>query len=449
VTAPELLAAAGLEKGELDIFDGSPPCEPFSMAGQRESTWGKENAYSGTTQRSDDLFFEYARLVRGMKPRAFVAENVKGLVTGIAKGYYNEILAELKKCGYRVAARVLDAQWLGVPQHRERVIFVGIRNDLKLDPVFPTPLPHRYTVRDALPHLGRQGTDPNWDRRRRENLQAEDRMVTADRPSPTVTTVPGEVSGSSTMVGVVEDERLVHTVDHGQFSEQGDVTDDVAPTIQARRQQGATLPVELAVEGKIVSPRGGHGFTEKEQDLDEPAPTVTGGRGNGSGQTDGMLVEEGEARVLYDDGRTPETSGVRERPVDITDEPAPTVTTGGSDASHNVGANASHWKVEEDVWDEQIVGNDAFEPKFGPVDGPHPTVMASGARTSGELRSSKTKRRRRLTIDELKAICGFPPDYILTGSFAQQWERLGDAVPPPMMERIAKALEPLLLEAKR
>jgi hypothetical protein len=91
---------------------------------------------------------------------------------------------------------------------------------------------------------------------------------------------------------------------------------------------------------------------------------VTGGRGNGSGQTDGMLVEEGEARVLYDDGRTPETSGVRERPVDITDEPAPTVTTGGSDASHNVGANASHWKVEEDVWDEQIVGNDAFEPKF-------------------------------------------------------------------------------------
>lgn len=414
VSAADLMKAAGVKEGELDVLDGSPPCEPFSMAGKREATWGKENNYSGTVQRSDDLFFEFARLVKGMRPRAFVAENVKGLVTGAAKGYFNEILAELKACGYRVSARVLDAQWLGVPQHRERVIFVGIRDDLGAEPPFPTPLPYRYSVRDALPHIGRHGTDPNFDRRRRERLTTEQMMAdSSSRPHPTVTGVPGSVAGSSGSTGVIEEdqgpprrveERLVHRVDHGDFAEQGDVTDRPAPTIQARRQQGASEPVELGVE----------------------------------------------ERVLYDDGRTPETSGVRPRPVDITDEPAPTVTTGGSAEHHNIGTNASHWSVEEEeAWDEQIVGNEAFEPKFGSTDGPHPTVMASGARTSGELRSSTTKRRRRLTIDELKAICGFPPDYVLTGSFAQQWERLGDAVPPPMMERIAKALEPLLLEARK
>src|SRR5207244_4293700 len=90
-----------------------------------------------------------------------------------------EILAALKGCGYRVRARLLDAQWLGVPQMRQRLIFIGVRNDLRLEPAFPKPLPYRYSVRDALPWLEsvscllpgqRPGTQPG------------------DLPSPTVTT---------------------------------------------------------------------------------------------------------------------------------------------------------------------------------------------------------------------------------------------------------------------
>src|SRR5262249_16794880 len=80
----------------------------------------------------------------------------KGLVIGKAKGLFREILGRLR-VGYAVEARVVDAQWLGVPQQRQRVIFVGVRADLAalgFVPVFPTPLPYNYSMRAALPHLG-------------------------------------------------------------------------------------------------------------------------------------------------------------------------------------------------------------------------------------------------------------------------------------------------------
>lgn len=153
VTADDLLAKIGRQPGEVDVLEGSPPCAAFSTAGKREKTWGKVKNYSDGAQVTDDLFYEYARLLEGIQPRTFVAENVSGLVKGTAKGYFKLILARLRACGYRVQARLLDAQWLGVPQQRQRLIFIGVRNDLGLDPVFPEPLPYRYSVRDALPWL--------------------------------------------------------------------------------------------------------------------------------------------------------------------------------------------------------------------------------------------------------------------------------------------------------
>src|SRR5207249_1070705 len=148
------LAALGKKAGEIDVLEGSPPCASFSTAGKREKGWGKIKAYSDTRQRTDDLFFEFARLLEGLQPRVFVAENVSGLVKGTAKGFFLRILAALKACGYSVRARVLDAQWLGVPQARQRLIFIGVRADLGTEPIFPKPLPYRYSVREALPQLG-------------------------------------------------------------------------------------------------------------------------------------------------------------------------------------------------------------------------------------------------------------------------------------------------------
>ena len=151
VTSADILEKTGLTQGDLDLFDGSPPCQAFSTAGQRHKGWNKKKKYEhGAAQCNEQLFSDYIRLLNGLQPRVFVAENVSGLVRGTAKGYFLEILSELKKCGYRVKCKLLDAQWLGVPQTRLRTIFIGVRNDLKKEAVFPKPFLYRYSVREAI-----------------------------------------------------------------------------------------------------------------------------------------------------------------------------------------------------------------------------------------------------------------------------------------------------------
>src|SRR5262245_49373152 len=110
ITADEILVQIGKKKGEIDLLDGSPPCQAFSTAGKRQRGWGKERRYAhGASQKNEELFSEFIRLVRGLLPRVFLAENVSGLIKGVAKGFFLEILRALKASGYRVEARLLDA----------------------------------------------------------------------------------------------------------------------------------------------------------------------------------------------------------------------------------------------------------------------------------------------------------------------------------------------------
>ncbi len=263
IKAEQILDAIKLKKGELDLYDGSPPCASFSMSGKREEHWGKVKKYSDTKQRVDDLFDEYVRLLDGLQPKVFVAENVSGLTRGTAKGFFLMILAAMKKCGYNVVCRMLDAQWLGVPQSRQRTIFIGVRNDLAVAPVFPKPFTYFYSVRDALPWI---------------------------------------------------------------------------------------VSVSCLLAGKVPGKKSA-------------------------------------------------------------DEPCPTVTTG------DTGSAGRH----------QVEVNPAIED------------FAIGDETDSDGAPAGVDRRK-FTIGELKRICAFPDDFILTGSYGQKWERLGRAVPPLMMKAIAAAL---------
>jgi DNA (cytosine-5)-methyltransferase 1 len=150
ITPADILRECNMQIGDIDIFDGSPPCASFSRAGAGSRLWGKQKKYSSTKERTDDLFFEYARILKGLQPKVFIAENVAGLVIGKAKGYFKIILKELKSCGYTVEARILNAKYLGVPQNRERLIFIGVRNDLNLPPIYPKPINNSYVLGDAL-----------------------------------------------------------------------------------------------------------------------------------------------------------------------------------------------------------------------------------------------------------------------------------------------------------
>lgn len=277
VQPQDILSAINLNVGDIDILDGSPPCASFSTAGKREAGWGKVKTYSDTKQRTDDLFFEYARLLKGLQPKVFVAENVSGLVKGTAKGYFKLILQELKDCGYNVKAKVLDAQWLGVPQMRQRLIFVGVRNDLGVEPAYPSPLAYQYTLRDALSNLFVGGY--------REKLTPRMKKWWEATPN------------------------------------------------------GKTLDIGSRAIGD-----SGSGMTKTKMSWDKPSATVL--QKSNSGTRDLYMPDNPECP----------------------------------------------------------------------------------------------------TIAELKRICAFPDDFQLTGSYAQQWERLGRAVPPVMMMHIAKTVQTEILD---
>lgn len=307
VTPDDILAVTGKARGEIDVLEGSPPCASFSTAGRREETWGKVKTYSETKQRVDDLFFEFARLLDGLQPKVFVAENVSGLVKGKAKGYFKMILAALKECGYVVEARLLDAKWLGVPQSRQRIIFQGVRKDLGLRPAWPVPLPYFYSVREALVDLLPSGN-------------------------------------------VIEDTG-------GEWGA-GDVTDRPAPTV---RQGGV-----------------GHLWVEGEKEAATPdSDTIVG-----------MITR---------------------------------LAKPGQSGSDVIGNSGSYFNIHR-----------------APLDGVSQTVLQSGGQgRNAAVGILHPTERRKFYIAELKRICAFPDDFQLTGSYQQQWERLGRAVPPLMMRAVA------------
>jgi DNA (cytosine-5)-methyltransferase 1 len=342
VTADDVLSELRMLPGELDLFDGSPPCASFSMAGKREEGWGKVKKYSDTEQRTDDLFFEFARLVAGIQPKVFIAENVKGLVIGKAKevlgsaqldiflGQETTIYHTLCNAGYQVAFRVLNAADLGVPQARNRVIFCGVRKDLVkkygVEPSFPKPLGYQYSVRDALPWIVR-------------------------------------------------------------------VTEGVGKNIKPNKP-GNSFPRNL------------------DRPVDGPRGTVTAQLGQLNG-----TPSEVEA---YVDGAT---GGVVPLETDI--------------ARFAVGAE----------WDK-IQPGEQSEKYFSLVkpalDSVCPTITASSGVLSLAGVVHPTEKRK-FTIPELRRICGFPDDFKLTGTYAQQWERLGRAVPPVMMSHIAATVRDEIL----
>lgn len=117
----------------LDILDGSPPCSTFSMAGSREKAWGKKKHFreGQAEQILDDLFFDYLDLVEHLRPKVAIAENVKGMLQGNAKGYCKMIVDRFKAIGYKPQLFLVNAADCGVPQKRERVFFVALRNDIE------------------------------------------------------------------------------------------------------------------------------------------------------------------------------------------------------------------------------------------------------------------------------------------------------------------------------
>lgn len=562
IAPKEILDATGLKVGELDIFDGSPPCQAFSTAGKRERGWGTEREYEhGAKQKNEDLFFEYIRIRDGLQPRAFIAENVSGLIKGSAKGYFIEILRELKR-GYRVEARLLDAQWLGVPQARQRIIFVGVRDDLGLEPAFPTPLPYRYSVRDAIPWIGRAthdtGGQPQYsggditnrpsvtvmsqagahhfkvEETVTQNARYDKRLDVTDTPAMTIRARGGNAGRSNEILV----QRVTH--DSGRKGQPArDITDQPAPTITAgppRAADGGGPRSHFQVEQ--ISFRGGPGGKKRgriaadiddpahtvtatgygasaanqthlvgnsnathkaknmRRSVDEPAPTVMarrssmdieqtrivpGDRGNRRRRETGRPhdLDEPIDTVLADGGRKNSAqfmveiegaNGFNKHKGQGVDRPMPTVQAGrpvsvemrkialGETVPDNVAASIEGYAIGREY--DRLNPGEASDKFFNLVRAdaskPSPTITSQGSgggehggSPGGVASVCHPTEKRKFTIAELRRICAFPDDFVLVGTYGQQWERLGNSVPPVMMQKIAEVVrDKILLPAR-
>lgn len=142
VTTKNLQELFNLEPGELDVLSGGAPCQSFSYAGKR----------LGLEDTRGTLFYHYAIFLKQLQPKMFLFENVKGLLTHDSGKTYKTILEVFKEAGYSVQYKVLNAWDYGVAQKRERLITIGIRNDLQDKIKFDFPKPHEYkpVLRDIL-----------------------------------------------------------------------------------------------------------------------------------------------------------------------------------------------------------------------------------------------------------------------------------------------------------
>lgn len=139
-----------------DLLVGCYPCQGFSQAGARDPS-----------RTVNFLYREFVRALKQVRPKAFIVENVSGMVREDNLHLFINQITRFRLMGYRVEAQILDAREFGVPQDRHRLFFVGIRSDLGVRYEFPEPthrvtadddsdLPMCPTIRDAIGHL------PEW-----------------------------------------------------------------------------------------------------------------------------------------------------------------------------------------------------------------------------------------------------------------------------------------------
>lgn len=131
-----------LDKFELDLLSGGVPCQAFSYAGKK----------LGLNDTRGTLFYYYAIFLQALKPKVFLFENVKGLLTHDNGRTYNTIIKVFQKSGYETQVKILNALDYGVAQKRERLIIIGIHNKFidKINITFPKPSKQHLTLKDVL-----------------------------------------------------------------------------------------------------------------------------------------------------------------------------------------------------------------------------------------------------------------------------------------------------------
>jgi DNA (cytosine-5)-methyltransferase 1 len=230
---------------KVDIVIGGPPCQDFSFATQKTKREGQHRA---------GLVYEYFRILKLLKPRAFLFENVPGLRSGMAGKYWNVVTEEAEQLGYNLYHDTLHASDYGVPQRRRRLLVVGLKKTLGTFtlPKANVPAP---TVMATIGHLcalkaGETSKHDLMHRARQHRPETVEYLAT----------IP---EGGAWRDG----ERILpcHVEHNGHYDVYGRIKgDEIAPTITG----GCTNPSK----GRFIHPKQDRGLTVREAALLQTFP---------------------------------------------------------------------------------------------------------------------------------------------------------------------------------
>lgn len=219
---------------DADIMLGGFPCQGFSLSGPRK-----------IDDSRNVLYKHYVRIVKAKKPKMFVGENVKGLLTMGGGSIIEAIIEDFSDCGYNVFYELLNAKDYGVPEDRERVIIVGFRKDLGIQNFdFPVPRNYRVTMREALKNIPEPTPDEVCDAPYSSRYMSRNRKRDWDDVSYTIPAMAKQVTlwpGSPDMVKIDKD--------HWEFGENG-ITRRFSWREAAAIQ---TFPADLEFHGDLTS----------------------------------------------------------------------------------------------------------------------------------------------------------------------------------------------------
>lgn len=246
---------------EHDILIGGFPCQGFSLA----------NSKRGEHDERNKLYLELLRVLVDKQPKFFLAENVKGILSLMKGEIFKMIISDFEKSGYRVKHKVLNAANYGVPQKRERVIILGVRNDIDIDLEHPEPTHYQNTdlfnhkngwvsIGEALKNIPEPEEEHNLTNHTYSKFKLKfngylgNRAIDPTKPAPTVT-ARGDEKG-----GVVV---LHHPNNHRRMSVRELALTQSFPidfifegnNSSAYRQIGNAVPVKLAFAIASIFPK--------------------------------------------------------------------------------------------------------------------------------------------------------------------------------------------------
>jgi len=215
-----LLEKIKLNRGDLFLLAGGPPCQGFSVQRIGEDRDSR-----------NELILLYGKLVDEVRPMFFVMENVSGIQGKRGKLILMELIEKMEAVGYSIHKQLVDAEGFGVPQRRKRIILVGERSDVGSEYTFPKPTGERRTVRDAISFLPVPPEDgkphPDYPLHRRDRLSEKNlKRISMLQQGQGRDFLPKELLADCHKI----DSAIIgHRNVYGRMS-----WDDVAPTITAR-----------------------------------------------------------------------------------------------------------------------------------------------------------------------------------------------------------------------